>query len=326
MRATHSRLRNGILVNGNSIQGRCRSENGGARPKVHGSAIQDALPHSEYYNSKRAFLVNRLSNYLSSGEVVHGWLNQYSAAFIADLSRLQAETRITGAVGEIGVHMGRLFILLKLTAIPTERSFAIDIFGDQHKNEDHSGFGDRETFLQNVFRWTGNTDVNIIQSSSLDVRPDQIVHRVGPCRLVSIDGGHTEECSLSDLQLIEAVLIERDVAILDDFFNPLWPGVATGASNTFSTQSRCFLVFAITPNKLYLSVPTSHEFYRSGLQTTQAAHFNKTVRMFGNEVDVFGHGVKYHTWRELTRLAIYQSPLTPFARHAKKIATRLRPR
>ena len=86
---------------------------------------------------------------------MHGWLNQYSAAFIADLSRLQAETGITGAVGEIGVHMGRLFILLKLTAIPPERSFAIDIFGDQHKNEDHSGFGDRETFLQNVFRWTG---------------------------------------------------------------------------------------------------------------------------------------------------------------------------
>ena len=100
------------------------------------------------FTSKEAFLVDRLSSYLKSGEEVHGWLNQYSAAFIADLSMLQAASGITGAVGEIGVHMGRLFILLKLTAMPTERSFAIDVFGDQHKNEDHSGLGDREHFCR----------------------------------------------------------------------------------------------------------------------------------------------------------------------------------
>jgi hypothetical protein len=126
-------------------------------------------------DSKQAFLESRLSSYLKSGDEVHGWLNQYSAAFIANLSRLQAASGITGAVGEIGVHMGRLFILLKLTLVPTERSFAIDVFGDQHENPDHSGCDDREIFLQNVSRWTGNTDVDIIQSSSLDVRPDQII-------------------------------------------------------------------------------------------------------------------------------------------------------
>jgi hypothetical protein len=285
-------------------------------------------PRMEYdslqseFQFQEALLVDRLSSYLNSGEDVPGWLDQYSAAFIADLSRLQAKSGITGAVGEIGVHMGRLFILLKLTAMLTERSFAIDVFGDQHKNIDHSGCGDRETFLQNVSRWTGNSDVNIIQSSSLDVRPDQIVHTVGRCRLVSIDGGHTEECTLSDLRLIEAVLTGPGVVILDDFFNPLWAGVATGASKYFLNPVTTLRPFAITPNKLYLSVATSHEFYRSALQTTQAGHFNKTVCMFGNDVDVFGHGVKYHTWRELTRIAIHQSPLTPFARRAKKMVTR----
>ena len=237
---------------------------------------------------------------------------------------LQAASGITGAVGEIGVHMGRLFILLKLTAVPTERSFAIDVFGDQHKNVDHSGHGGREQFLQNVSRWTGDTDVDIIQSSSLDVRPDQIIRTVGPCRLVSIDGGHTEECALSDLQLIEAVLVERGVAILDDFFNPLWPGVVTGASKYFLNPETKLRPFAITLNKLYLAAATSHEFYRRALQTTQAAHFNKTARMFGNDVDVFG--VEYRTWRERTRMAIRQSPIAPFARQAKKTVTRLRPR
>ena len=263
-------------------------------------------------------MLDRLRDYLKNGEKVDGWLNQYSAAFIADLSGLQAKAGITGAVGEIGVHMGRLFILLKLTATPTENCFAIDVFGDQQKNIDQSGQGDRETFLQNVRQWTGLTDVNIIQSSSLDVRPEQIINTVGPCRLVSIDGGHTEECSHNDLHLVEAVLIERGVAILDDFYNPLWPGVVTGAAKYFLNPVTRLRPFAITMNKLHLSVAASHEFYRGALQKSQAVHFNKTARMFGNDVDVFGFGDRDYTWRQLMRMAIRQSPITPYARLAKK--------
>jgi hypothetical protein len=73
-----------------------------------------------------------------------------------------------------------------------------------------------------------------------------------------------------------------------------------------------------------LAAATSHEFYRSALRASQAVHFNKTSRMFGNDVDVFG--VERRTWRERVRMAIRQSPIAPFARQAKKTVTRLRPR
>ena len=231
---------------------------------------------------------NPLANYLANGEAVHGWLNQYSALFIANFSALQSKSGIKGAVGEIGVHMGRLFILLKLTATPGEKCFAIDVFSDQNKNLDRSGFGDRARFLENVRHWTGNTDIKIIETSSLDVKPDDLLAAVGSCRLISIDGGHTEECTFNDLQLSETVLDERGVIVLDDFFNQMWPGVATGASKYFLSSGTRLRPFAITPNKVYLSTINSHDFYRTMLQKTQAQHFNKTARMFGGNVDIFG--------------------------------------
>src|SRR5689334_11579564 len=90
-----------------------------------------------------------LRAYLQVGwNSVHGWLDRYSATVIADLTHVQREHRIVGAYGEIGVHHGKLFILMRLAA-PEDRCFAIDVFDDQHLNVDHSGAGDRAKFLSN---------------------------------------------------------------------------------------------------------------------------------------------------------------------------------
>jgi Methyltransferase domain len=250
-----------------------------------------------------------LNSYLNRGQSVHGWLHQYSAAFIADLSRIQRNEGITGAVGEIGVHMGRLFILLKLTATPAEKVFAIDVFSEQHLNVDHSGFGDRNVFLHNVRQWTGNDDVTIFQASSMTIRADEIIGAVGPCRLVSIDGGHTDECTSSDLRLTESILVDSGVAILDDFFNQSWPGVASAASKYFLDPETRLRAFAISPNKLYLSSTEFHGLYREFLRKSQANFFDKTVHMFGNDVDIFGCQERRVSLRKRIRNVVRKSRL-----------------
>jgi len=242
--------------------------------------------------------MTRLQRYMKRCHHVQGWLDPYSASFIVELSRIQEDAGMIGGVGEIGVHMGRLFILLKLAAAPAERMFAIDIFEDQHLNVDMSGYGDRRTFQDNVMKWTGDASVEIIQQSSLDVRPADILGRVGRCRLVSIDGGHTEECVDNDLRLIESVLMPMGVAVLDDFYNQVWPAVAAGGARYFLDPSTVLRPFAITPNKLYLSTPAAHDFYRRAIRVSQARWYDKTTPTFGTEVDIFGCGFGEATYRQ----------------------------
>jgi Methyltransferase domain len=232
--------------------------------------------------------VDKLETYLRRNAAVPGWLDPYSASFITSLSRIQRKAGMTGPVAEIGVHMGRLFILLKLLTEGDEKALAIDIFGDQHLNLDQSGHGDMSVFLSNVGRHATTKNLEIVQRSSLEVTPEDVMSAVGTCRMFSIDGGHTEECTLNDLWLAERCLSDNGVVILDDYFNPSWPDVSTGAARYFLEAGSGLRPFAITPNKLYLARPSSHVLYHAGLLKLEHSFHEKESRMFGSSVAVFG--------------------------------------
>lgn len=241
----------------------------------------------------------RLGRYLSRHAGVDGWLDPYSAAFIAEIGRIQLAAGVAGAVAEIGVHAGRLFILLKLLAAAGEKALAIDIFADQHLNLDASGRGDEGRFRANLARWADLDGLETIHASSLEVRPAEILARVGGCRLFSIDGGHTEACAHNDLLLAEATTVEAGVAILDDYFNPRWPDVSTGAARYFARPGAALRPFAISPNKVYLARPAHHALYQRELRRTQRDYFESDAAMFGAKVLIFG--VEAETWTPARR-------------------------
>jgi hypothetical protein len=246
--------------------------------------------------------MDRLERYLRRHAKVPGWLDAYSARFIAEIARIQATHRFEGSVAEIGVHMGRLFILLRLLAAPHERALAIDVFQDQQLNIDGSGAGDERSFRANLERWASTHYVEIIQSSSLNVTASEVVSKVGRCRLLSIDGGHTAECTLNDLRLAEQVVNDFGVAILDDYFNPSWPDVTTGAAQFFGDSCTTLRPFAITPNKIYLARQAYHGLYIAELRATQSDFYEKDSRMFGVPVAIFGVEPETHRLsRRLTR-------------------------
>ena len=228
------------------------------------------------------------SRYLEHLDEVEGWLSPHSAAFIADLANLQTELGILGSLGEIGVHMGKLFILLRLSAQAGEKCFAIDVFNDQHLNVDFSGAASREAFLRNVELWVGTAhDLHLIQASSLTVSPNDVLKEGGRARMVSVDGGHTAECALNDLSLAEGVLAEHGIVVLDDFFNAYWPGVATGATRYLQSSKSRLKPFMISPNKIFLAFSHSHASYRTWMREHHARYFSKKSLMFDSEVDIF---------------------------------------
>lgn len=233
-----------------------------------------------------------VESYLLFGErTIAGWLSPYTAEFIAAIGAVQRHAGLSGAVGEIGVHHGKLFVLLCLLLAANERAFAIDLFENQELNTDKSGRGDLDILNSNLRRWCPESldRIEIIAKSSLEVEPREILDSCGPLRLISVDGGHTAECAYSDLKLSESVMSEHCVVALDDYFNEDWPDVSTGTARYILEAGSRLRPFAVTPNKLFLSAANRTDFYRDSIRRDSTFRPYKTSWMFGCEVDIF-HG------------------------------------
>jgi len=243
----------------------------------------------EEVHSKVAHDRAGIERYLGRGmHRVGGWLNPLSARILARISQFQSTIGIHGATGEIGVHHGKLWLVLHLTTDRSEKCFAIDIFDDQSKNVDASGRGDAGIFEANIRRHSwGDDNVVMIKASSLELDAEDLLDRFGQARLVSIDGGHTDECTFHDLGLAQAITVSKAVVVLDDYFNPSWPDVSTGAARYLLDMRSELRPFAITPNKLFLSRTPHTQTYREQLLRDFSAFFEKSSRMYGEPVNIY---------------------------------------
>lgn len=179
--------------------------------------------------------MSRVSTYVRRDmRAVDGWLHPTSAAAIADLGR-------GGNAAEIGVHHGKLLILLSLLC---DHAYAIDVF-DSARNVDRSGDGDLEIFEANMRRYGG--PFTTIRTDSALLSPEQLP----PIRIFSVDGAHSAQMTEHDLRLAARVLEPGGVVILDDYFNEQWPDVSVGANRLIADGT--LLPFAIMPGKVLLT-------------------------------------------------------------------------
>jgi len=252
---------------------------------------------------KRRFPPQALSRYLGGGHHrIQGWLYDADAQLIEAIGAIQSANGFSGSVGEIGVHHGRLFILLYLMLHDGENAFCVDVFENQQLNVDLSGAGNREIFISNVILFAaGAADISIITSDSQLVSSTNITDEIGPVRLFSIDGAHTMQATHSDLGLAVDSLADSGVIIVDDCFNADWPGVSDGLHTFFSQRPRELAVFAIGYNKVFLCRPAMASLYKQGLYSRAHPLFKKASEMLGCEVDLYTNGYVIaslsRTWR-----------------------------
>ena len=192
-----------------------------------------------------------------------GWINPYFLSIVQYCDQLHHELSEKGGVVEIGVHHGKFFISLNLFCDADEPSLAIDVFGSQHLNIDKSGAGDLPTFQVNLrehCRHRGK-NVAIMAADSTTLSPAAILSAIGmKPRFFSIDGGHTAEHTINDLNLARECLSPGGVIFVDDILNHHWLGVVEGVGK-FLSQSPTIVPFAVGFNKLMLSRLSYHEFY-----------------------------------------------------------------
>lgn len=215
----------------------------------------------------------QIKQYISLGRrFVEGWLSTGACSMILALDDVQKYQAIRGHVAEIGVHHGRLFILLLLLTREDEKALAIDLFADQERNIDGSGEGDLAKLNRNIHRHAAPCAdrVRISKGDSTQLDGERVQSLAGgPVRLFSIDGGHTADITFSDLVTAQSSMVPGGVVILDDCFNEGWPGVVSGLAR-FHGGPRYIRPFAIGGNKVLLTHPDFIPDYRAALQNVTA--------------------------------------------------------
>jgi hypothetical protein len=220
---------------------------------------------------------------------VQGWVEPQTLDILRTLTEAQDHHGVSGAVAEIGVHHGKLFIGLQLLNRPGAPAVAVDVFGDQDLNVDQSGRGDLERFEANVRRWSDWSSVVVRQVDSAHLTGDDVrTLAQGPVRLFSVDGGHTEEIVQHDMRTAEQALAPGGIAVADDVFNPEWPGVSVGTLRHLDTDG-ALVPFAIGFNKVYFTDRAHAALYREAIRTIYGNRWrmaHKTTVFHHSDVEV----------------------------------------
>ena len=208
-----------------------------------------------------------LSAYVKHGNhLVKGWLTPGAIKAIVSLSMEQRKASVSGGVAEIGVHHGRLFILLYLLGVMGEPAVAIDLFSQQDLNRDQSGAGDLERFKKNLRRHADTDRLVLYEGDSTRLDCQKLIDLGrGRLRMISIDGGHSPEVTAHDLFVSEGALANGGVIILDDCFNEAWPGVMDGVRQHFSS-SRSIVPFGVGANKTFFCHKEFAQAYAAALK------------------------------------------------------------
>lgn len=233
----------------------------------------------------RRFDEARLRRYVAddSGRV-HGWLTRLDADLIAAAGAAQTAMGVHGGVGEIGVHHGKLFILLCLLLHDGETAFCVDVFDRQDLNVDDSGAGNETVFRRNLERHA-DVEIAVFRKSSLDLTAAEIRETAGPVRLFSIDGGHTAEITANDLRIAADVLTDDGVMVVDDYFNPAWPGVSEAFHQVLPGTG--LVPFAIGQAKILVCRAAHAAAYRDFLRRELSGRFLKETLFLDQPTLIF---------------------------------------
>ena len=164
-----------------------------------------------------------VDRYIAQGyQTVRGMSSAFAATICGHIIRRQSELGITGHIAEIGTFEGRFFIALALGLSEGEHALGIDTF-----NWPNEGLLD--LFHSHCARLgLARERYTAIKGNVRDLSPDDIRKALrgrgtDKVRFWHLDGDHSREQLLADLDLALATLHPRGIICLDDMLHPGYP-------------------------------------------------------------------------------------------------------
>jgi len=221
---------------------------------------------------------------------IEGWVNERWLPYLKLIDDTQTALGIKGQIAEIGVYHGKLLIALAHFARPGGKVTAIDVFDDQTRNIDGAGVGSLEHLKANIrsFGPDYEIDYSFLKTDSTALNcADKValVRDNGPFRLFSVDGCHTAEHTLSDLLTAQDCLAPGGVVLLDDMFQPHWPGVTEAVALFYGRYVPRLKPFLYIAHKLFFAGHGWHaDFLRACIEHAGPGGDAKMTQMFGHPV------------------------------------------
>lgn len=191
------------------------------------------------------------SRYESIFNSIQGMFSFEASLLMAAYAEVASEQCARADTLEIGVHHGLSAIVVAALRGDGRRFVAIDLFGElQDENLSNSGAGSRERFTSNMARVHGAdlAFMRVIAAASSSLQVSDLGQTYSYCH---IDGGHSAAETYSDLILCSQILMPEGILVIDDYFNPNFPGVSEGAVRfMMSEHGRSLAPVAIGFNKV----------------------------------------------------------------------------
>ena len=198
------------------------------------------------------------------------------------LMRMQIRLGLRGDFAEIGVLEGIYIHQLYPYLNNDEVCYAIDPYFELPDLRE-------KVRLDFQSRYGLKNQVQFLYESSLSLSPEKLIREGSPgIRFLSIDGDHSEKYVLNDLVLAQKILVDGGIVAVDDYFDPLSPGVSIGMTRYFLESNNERLAVLISGgNKVFLTTKGEYLSYRLLLEKFTNIRDIKT----GTDSEWFGHSV-----------------------------------
>lgn len=213
------------------------------------------------------------------------------------LNRHLAAWGVRGGVCEIGVMQGVYLIVLSKLAADDEPVIAIDLFEEQALNVDQSGISNTPMVERNLDKYVPHPErVRLVQGDSTSFHSHARLARLaadcGEIKVFSVDGCHTKQHTMADIELGAQLLANGGLLIIDDYTNDGWAGVADGTATYFATRNIRLAPLVACFNKLVCTTISHREIYFEAIREwTATASF---ARHYGHSKVV--HFYEHPVW------------------------------